>query len=85
MIGLKKRVFFPYYLAKDIYWRFIPPNCRECFYLSICRGGFFSGRKCINGCIKLNLLRKQKQAEEREDYFNSLLEYAEKQERRNRD
>lgn len=80
MIGLMKRVFFPYYLAKDFYWRFIPLNCRECSYLHICRSGFWSGRKCHNGCIKMNILKDQS----REDYLDKLIEYAEEQSRRSR-
>lgn len=73
MIGFKKRIFFPYYLAIDIYWRFIPLNCRNCYELHTCRCRFWGGRKCYNGCIKMNRLREQK----REDYLDKLVEYAE--------
>ncbi len=78
---MKKWYNWPYYLLKDIYWRFIPLNCRECYYLSICRTGFWKGRKCLNGCIKLKILRDQGAEADREQYFESLLEYAEMQEK----
>lgn len=43
-----------------------------------CRAGFWKGRKCYNGCIKLKLLREREREEDREDYINNLLEYAER-------
>lgn len=75
---MKALYYWPFYLIKDIYWCFIPLNCRECDMLHQCRSGFFKDRKCYNGCIKLKLLRKREQEEDREDYINNLLEYADK-------
>lgn len=70
--------FWPFHLIRDIYWCFIPLNCRECDFLRECRSGFWKGRKCYNGCIKLKLLREREREEDREDYINNLLEYAER-------
>lgn len=75
------RFVWPIYFIKSIYWCFIPINCRYCDELKRCRKGFFKLRKCKNGCIILNqkreYLREKKRREDREDYYNSLLEYAE--------
>lgn len=77
---------WPFYLIEEIYWCFIPWGCRECAFLERCRKGFFKGRKCYNGCIKINyarkMERKQKIEEEREDYLNNLLKYVEEQDRK---
>lgn len=75
MIGVRKRMLFPYYLVVDIYWRFIPLNCRNCYELRNCRSGFKSGRKCYHGCVKMNRLKEQ----EREDYLDKLVEYTDTQ------
>ena len=72
------RLFWFVYLIQDLYWRFIPLNCRCCIFLKQCRSGFFKGRKCYNGCIKLNILREQHKEEDFNDYFDSLLEYVDK-------
>lgn len=74
--------FWPYYLIRDIYWCFIPLYCRDCAFLEQCRKGFFHGRKCYNGCIKINFTRKMKYKEEYEDYLDKLMEYCEEQERK---
>lgn len=78
--------YFPFYLIRDIYWCFIPLNCRDCAFLERCRKGFFGGRKCYNGCIKINyaekMKRKAKYQDEREDYIDNLLKYAEEQEQK---
>lgn len=74
---MKRRYFWYIYLIIDIFWCFIPLNCRECRYLRECRAGFWKGRKCYKGCIKLNLLREREREEDREDYLENLLKYAE--------
>ncbi len=74
---MKRRYFWYIYLIRDIFWCFIPLNCRECRYLRECRGGFWKGRKGYKGCIKLNLLREREREEDREDYLENLLKYAE--------
>lgn len=71
-------------LIRDIYWCFIPLICRDCDYLNLCRKGFCGGRKCYNGCIKINYSRKmERQAnyeEDREDYIDNLIKYVDEKE-----
>lgn len=70
---------WPFYLIKDIYWCFIPLKCRDCAFLEQCRKGFWKGRTCYSGCIKLNFARKrelkQKYEDDRLDYVDKLMEY----------
>ena len=80
-MGRKYLYFWPFYLIQDVFWCFIPYNCRECFLLSECRSGWFQGRKCYKGCLKI---RRAKMWENEEDKMKALLEYAEQEERRGR-
>ncbi len=66
-------------LIEDFYWCGIPLSCRECAFLERCRKGFWGRRKCYNGCLKLNWLRKQQRKRDREDYLNALVEQVEKE------
>lgn len=70
------------HLVCDIYYCFIPLVCRNCYYLSECRGSWFERRKCKNGCIKLNILRKRKYEQDREDKLNALVKDFKERERR---
>lgn len=77
----------PYYffwqdLIKDCYWCFIPLSCRECAFLEHCRKGFFGGRKCYNGCIKLNRKREWEREQDREAYWKALLQDADEADRK---
>ena len=71
------RLFWLIYLIQDIYWCFIPLNCRRCLYLRQCRFGVSKKRKCINGCVKLKLSAERKRKLSEEERINSLLEYIE--------
>jgi len=77
---------WPFYLIREIYWCFIPLGCRDCAFLEQCRKGFFKGRACYNGCIKIKFARKmewkQKFEEDRQDYIDKLMKYAEEQDRK---
>ncbi|MBR2507902.1 MAG: hypothetical protein IKB70_13710 [Bacilli bacterium] len=70
-------IYFPIGLIKDIYWCFIPNNCRKCHHLKGCRKGFWKLRKCYNGCIKYKILSDGKKEEDRIDYINNLVGYVE--------
>lgn len=71
-------------LIVELYWCGIPLSCRECAFLEQCRKGFFGWRKCYNGCIKLNKKREWEREENRELNWQSLLDYAEEQDRKGR-
>lgn len=83
-MGRKYLYFWPIYLIQDIYWCFIPMNCRECMFLNDCRDTWWHGRKCFHGCVKLNIMRERKREEDREDYLENLLKYAEEEESKGR-
>ena len=68
-------LWFWHTLIRDIYWCGIPLGCRECAFLEVCRKGFWQGRKCYHGCIKLNRMRQHNYEE---DNWKSRLEEAEK-------
>lgn len=74
---------YPYFelfaLIQDIYWCFIPMNCRECMLLNSCRDTWRHKRKCFHGCVKLNMLREKQREADREDYIESLLKYVEEE------
>lgn len=80
-MGRKYLYYWPFYLIQDIYWCFIPYNCRECFLINQCRGGWLQWRKCYKGCLKI---RRAKMWEYEEDKMKALLEYAEQEEKRGR-
>ena len=85
-MGRRYYYFALFYLIEDLFWCNIPYNCRDCIYLKECRQGFFKGRKCKNGCIKLNNRRrfvaKKYYDDLREDAFNALIDEANKREQK---
>lgn len=71
-------------LIEDIYWCFIPLYCRDCAFVYVCRKGFWQGRKCHHGCMKIQYARRMKREEEREQYIDSLVKYVEEEEKHGR-
>lgn len=70
----------PIHFIQDLYWCFIPLACRDCSFLEECRKPFLQGRKCYNGCIRLNFKRKMERERDREDYLENLVKYYEERE-----
>lgn len=83
-MGRKYLYFWYVYLIQDIYWCFIPMNCRVCMFLNDCRDNWWHGRKCFNGCVKLNRMRERQRQEDREDYLENLMKYAEDESKKGR-
>lgn len=72
------RIYDPFDFFRDIYWCGIPLTCRCCYRVYSCREGWRKGRKCKNGCEKLNIVREQKRKADREDYLDNLVKSFEK-------
>ncbi len=79
--GVMSMSWFPRLLwLEDLFWCFIPKTCRDCDDLRNCRSGFWRGRKCFNGCIKVKRKEAYRMERERSDYIDNLVKDVEYQE-----
>lgn len=64
----------------ELRWCGIPPVCRRCDVLRVCRGGFRTGFKCRDGCVMRKRKDAARRARDRADYLDHLIAYVEAEE-----